>query len=108
MNNEELQDQEEIQEVIEEDNNSVNENIVQTPSSFKESEVLSSTTTPTSDSIILVDGKEVSYYEESYKQQLITNAYLLAFLILIMSFLILRWIYGGIKKDIINIKNANK
>ena len=98
MNNEELQLQEENQEVIEEDNNSSDENIVQTPSISKESEILSSTSTSTIDTTILVDGKEVNYYEESYKQQLITNAYLLAFLILIMSFLILRWIYSGIKK----------
>lgn len=49
-------------------------------------------------SVIIVDGKEVNYYEKAYEEQLKTNLYLNLILVGISTILILKWVYGGIKR----------
>lgn len=48
--------------------------------------------------IVDINGNEVDYYQASYIEQLKTNMFLQSIFILIPSLLILKWLYGGIKK----------
>lgn len=48
--------------------------------------------------VIVVDGKEVNYYEKAYEEQLKTNLYLNLILVGLSTILILKWVYGGIKR----------
>lgn len=48
--------------------------------------------------LINVNGNEVDYFQYSYIEQVKTNLYLQMLIVLIPSILILKWLYGGIKK----------
>lgn len=66
-----------------------------TPEQESEETVISTTSTGT---VIVVDGKEVNYYEKAYEEQLKTNLYLNLILVGLSTILILKWVYGGIKR----------
>lgn len=66
-----------------------------TPEQEPEEAVISTTSTGT---VIVVDGKEVNYYEKAYEEQLKTNLYLNLILVGLSTILILKWVYGGIKR----------
>ena len=66
-----------------------------TPEQEPEETVIPTTTTGT---VIVVDGQEVNYYEKAYEEQLKTNLYLNLILVGLSTILILKWVYGGIKR----------
>lgn len=66
-----------------------------TPEQEPEETVISTAPTGT---VIVVDGKEVNYYEKAYEEQLKTNLYLNLILVGLSTILILKWVYGGIKR----------
>ena len=100
INSSELVEEEIIQEVQKNPTYNNNDGVevdtsTSTPQQEAEKTVVPTTATGT---VIIVDGKEVNYYEKAYEEQLKTNLYLNLILVGLSTILILKWVYGGIKR----------
>ena len=100
INSSELVEEEIIQEVQKNPiyNNDYGVEVDTSTSTPKEKSEKTVVPTNATGSVIIVDGKEVNYYEKAYEEQLKTNLYLNLILVGISTILILKWVYGGIKR----------